>query len=67
MFAFTGLTEEMVNTLAKEHHIYLTKDGRISIAGLNSKNVTYVAEAFDKVTRSAKLWEMKVLAAIWNI
>jgi len=55
MFAFTGLTEEMCNILAKAHHIYMTKDGRISVAGLNTKNVGYVAQAFDKVTRNAKL------------
>jgi len=39
MFAYTGVSEDMVNSLAKDHHVYLTKDGRISIAGLNTKNV----------------------------
>eukprot|EP01016_Furgasonia_blochmanni_P054245 TRINITY_DN8912_c0_g1_i3.p2 TRINITY_DN8912_c0_g1~~TRINITY_DN8912_c0_g1_i3.p2 ORF type:complete len:136 (-),score=27.54 TRINITY_DN8912_c0_g1_i3:11-418(-) len=38
-----------------QHHIYLTNDGRISIAGLNTKNVNYVAEAMDKVTRTSGL------------
>jgi aspartate aminotransferase len=33
MFCFTGLTPEQVLKLTKEHHIYLTKDGRISVAG----------------------------------
>ena len=31
--------------MTEKHHIYLTGNGRISMAGLNSKNVTYVAEA----------------------
>jgi len=54
MFAFTGLNEDQVSKLAKEHHIYLTKDGRISVAGLNTKNVDYIAQAFDAVSRNAK-------------
>jgi len=54
MFAYTGMTEEQVGKLASEHHIYLTKDGRISIAGLNSKNVDNVAKAFHEVTKDAK-------------
>jgi len=54
MFAFTGLNEDQVNKLAKEHHIYLTKDGRISVAGLNTKNVDYIAQAFDAVSRNTK-------------
>nr|CRX78991.1 hypothetical protein ls5930a1_00069 [Leucosporidium scottii] len=33
MFCFTGLTPEQVAKLASDHHVYLTKDGRISVAG----------------------------------
>ncbi|CAG4943829.1 unnamed protein product [Colias eurytheme] len=50
MFCYTGLTPEQVDRLTKEFHIYLTKDGRISVAGISSKNVDYVAEAMHKVT-----------------
>ncbi|KAI8428227.1 hypothetical protein MSG28_002450 [Choristoneura fumiferana] len=50
MFCFTGLKPDQVERLAKEFHIYLTKDGRISVAGLFSKNVHYVAEAMHKVS-----------------
>ena len=32
MFAFTGMTADMCDELTAEHAIYLTKDGRISIA-----------------------------------
>nr|XP_032529873.1 aspartate aminotransferase, mitochondrial [Danaus plexippus plexippus] len=50
MFCFTGLKPDQVARLTKEFHIYLTKDGRISVAGISSKNVNYVAEAIHKVT-----------------
>lgn len=51
MFAFTGLSQEMVEKMTNEYHIYLTKDGRISVAGLNTTNVDYVAEALHAVTK----------------
>ncbi|XP_054714143.1 aspartate aminotransferase, cytoplasmic-like [Uloborus diversus] len=46
MFSYTGLNQQQVKYLVEEHHIYLPKDGRISICGLNTKNVGYVAKAF---------------------
>ena len=52
MFCFTGLTEEQVLRLRNEHHIYCTDDGRISIAGMNTKNVAIVAAALHSVTSS---------------
>jgi aspartate aminotransferase len=50
MFAFSGLTPAEVKELKEEHHIYMTNDGRISVAGLNSSNVRYVAESIHAVT-----------------
>ena len=50
MFAYTGLTKEMVEELRNVHGIYMTADGRISICGLNTKNLDYIAESFHKVT-----------------
>jgi len=50
MFAFTGLTKDMVDELRTKHAVYMTGDARISIAGLNTHNVDYVAECFHKVT-----------------
>lgn len=50
MFAFTGLNKDQVNELREKYAIYMTMDGRISIAGLNSGNLDYVADAFNKVT-----------------
>ncbi|OCT48223.1 Aspartate aminotransferase, mitochondrial [Cladophialophora carrionii] len=50
MFAYTGLKPEQMDTLAKEHSVYATKDGRISVAGITSDNVKRLAEAIYKVT-----------------
>ena len=51
MFSFTGLTPEQIERLRNEYHIYALKTGRISIPGLNTKNVEYVAKAFNEVTK----------------
>jgi len=51
MFCFTGLNEKQVERLIKEHSVYLTKDGRISIAGVSSKNNAYLAHAIHEVTK----------------
>jgi aspartate aminotransferase len=53
MFSFTGLSEKQVLKLREVAHIYMTKNGRISMAGLNTGNVEYVAKAVDKVVREA--------------
>jgi aspartate aminotransferase len=49
MFAYTGLNAEQMDKLAKEHSVYATKDGRISVAGITSENVGRLAEAIYKV------------------
>ncbi|GAX73929.1 hypothetical protein CEUSTIGMA_g1379.t1 [Chlamydomonas eustigma] len=45
MFSFTGLSPAQVDNMTKKWHIYMTKDGRISLAGLNSAKVGYLADA----------------------
>ncbi|OCK75369.1 hypothetical protein K432DRAFT_386254 [Lepidopterella palustris CBS 459.81] len=50
MFAYTGLKPEQVDVLAKEHSVYATRDGRISVAGITTDNVKRLAEAIFKVT-----------------
>jgi len=45
-----GISPEQVDQLAKEHHIYLTRDGRISVAGVTKHNVRHLAESLHKVT-----------------
>lgn len=52
MFTYTGLTQPQVARMVEEFHIYMTADGRISVAGLNPGNVNYVAECIDTVVRS---------------
>ncbi|KAF7537803.1 hypothetical protein G7Z17_g12784 [Cylindrodendrum hubeiense] len=51
MFSFTGLSEAQVMKIREEAHVYMTKNGRISMAGLNDSNVEYFAKAVDKVVR----------------
>ena len=51
MFCFTGMTQEQVAAITKDYSVYLTKDGRISMAGMSSKNVGYMAEAMHAVTK----------------
>lgn len=56
MFSFTGLTEPQVKRLVNEFHIYLLNNGRVSMAGLNTSNVNYVAESIHTVvTETSKL------------
>jgi len=51
MFCYTGLSADQVNRLKNEFSVYLTQDGRISIAGITSGNVKYLAHAIHQITR----------------
>ncbi|XP_027337275.1 aspartate aminotransferase, mitochondrial-like [Abrus precatorius] len=51
MFCFSGLTPEQIELLEKVFHIYMTPDGRISMAGVTTSNVNYLANAIHQVTR----------------
>jgi aspartate aminotransferase len=51
MFSFTGLTAPQCKALADKAHVYLTSDGRISMAGLNAHNIEYFAESVDGAVR----------------
>jgi aspartate aminotransferase len=54
MFTFTGLNPDQVAFMRKEYHIYMTSDGRISMAGLSSPKVPHLADAIHAaVTRHA--------------
>ncbi|KAI9592380.1 pyridoxal phosphate-dependent transferase [Syncephalis fuscata] len=52
MFSFTGLKVHQVKVLRERFHIYMTDNGRISMAGLNRGNVAYFARAIDEVIRA---------------
>ncbi|XWS72039.1 hypothetical protein CRYUN_Cryun02cG0006600 [Craigia yunnanensis] len=45
MFTFTGLNRDQVAFMTKEYHIYMTSDGRISMAGLSSKTIPHLTDA----------------------
>ena len=49
MFSYTGLSAQQVDRLREEFGVYLVGSGRMCVAGLNSKNVHQVAEAFAAV------------------
>ena len=40
-----------VAKIIKAHSVYLTKDGRVSVAGVSSNNVDYLAAAMHDVTK----------------
>ncbi|KAJ7172588.1 aspartate aminotransferase [Mycena filopes] len=52
MFSFTGISPSQSKALISEAHVYLTGNGRISMAGLNTKNVRYFASSLDNVVRN---------------
>jgi aspartate/tyrosine/aromatic aminotransferase len=49
MFSYTGLSCEHVERLRNKFHVYLLPSGRVSICGLNERNVNYVARAIREV------------------
>jgi len=51
MFSLLGLDVEQVRALRERHHIYMTDDSRINIAGLRSENLEYFAQSVAQVLR----------------
>jgi aspartate aminotransferase len=51
MFCYSGLTPQQVDKLASDYHIYLTRNGRISMAGVTSGNVDYLAQSMHAVSK----------------
>ena len=49
MFSYTGLSAAQVDRLREEHAVYLVRSGRMCVAGLSTKNVERVAQAFAAV------------------
>jgi aspartate aminotransferase len=54
MFSYTGLSPTQSKTLVEKFHIYLTSNGRISMAGLNTSNIDQFAKAMDWVVRNVQ-------------
>ena len=49
MFSYFGITTAQVQALRSAHHIYMTDDSRINIAGLRSENLDYFADSVAQV------------------
>lgn len=52
MFSFTGLTRPQCEHLTRQWHVYLTMDGRISMAGLSAARAGYMADAIVDALRA---------------
>jgi aspartate aminotransferase len=53
MFSMLGATGEQVALLREQHHVYMTADSRMNLAGVMPHNVDYLAEAVAAVLRLA--------------
>ncbi|HJO95208.1 MAG TPA: amino acid aminotransferase [Victivallales bacterium] len=49
MFSYTGLTKDQVLELRNKFSVYMVNSGRISLAGINNKNLDAFCEAVAKV------------------
>lgn len=49
MFSFFGITVAQVHALRERHHVYMTDDSRMNIAGLRQENLEYFARAVAQV------------------
>ncbi|KAI9224792.1 aspartate aminotransferase [Blastocladiella britannica] len=54
MFSYTGLTRAQSLAMGSQFHIYMTDNGRISMAGLTTKNVKYFAQSLDWIVRNVQ-------------
>lgn len=54
MFCYSGLNPAQVSSMINKHHIYLTEDGRISMAGVTTKNVKYLAQSMHDVVTTVQ-------------
>ncbi|MCI0382772.1 MAG: aromatic amino acid transaminase [Chlamydiae bacterium] len=50
LFSLFNLQEKQIKKLVDEYGIYLTKDGRMNLTGLNEKNFSYVLRAFSDLS-----------------
>jgi aspartate aminotransferase len=49
MFSFLGITPEQVQQLQDDYSIYMVDSSRMSIAGISTKNVNYLAQSIAKI------------------
>jgi len=53
MFSFFGISTEQVRALRARHHVYMTDDSRMNVAGLRAGNLEYFARAAAQVLAGA--------------
>lgn len=53
LFFLCDLTPEQVQKLKEDHAIYMMGNGRINLAGLNSYNMDYVAQALGAIAKTS--------------
>jgi aspartate aminotransferase len=53
MFSYLGISSAQVRALREHHHVYMTDDSRMNIAGLRRENLEYFARAVAQVLASA--------------
>lgn len=49
MFSFLGLSKSQVVKLREQFHVYMVESSRVNVAGINSRNVDYVADSIAAV------------------
>jgi aspartate aminotransferase len=49
LFSFLGLSKEQVATMVNDYSIYLVSSSRINVAGINARNIDYLAECIANV------------------
>jgi aspartate aminotransferase len=49
MFSFLGIDTTQVHALRERHHVYMTDDSRMNVAGLRKENLEYFARAVAEV------------------
>jgi aspartate aminotransferase len=49
MFSYLGITTAQVRALREHHHVYMTDDSRMNLAGLRRENLAYFAQAVAQV------------------
>ncbi|KAG2245275.1 hypothetical protein Bca52824_092875 [Brassica carinata] len=61
MFSFTGLNKAQSDNMTNKWHVYMTKDGRISLAGLSMAKCEYLADAIiDSYHNALLYWETPI-------
>lgn len=54
MFSYTGLSEKVCDALIKKYHIYMLRNGRISLTGITKKNVEHLATSINNALAENK-------------